>query len=147
MKYEVLDRFPDKEIKLALNHMEGAIQIEDINQSNSDKSFLSNGFWLLYIVILFGSLGLSFIALNIYVYAVQGLGASALDSTLIQSFFSCGQLFGSPILHALSEKIGRKPVYSAAFIMYIATSVGLMFSSEDYMHDFAIGWVYIMRVL
>lgn len=22
-----------------------------------------------------------------------------------------------------------------------------MFSSEDYMHDFAIGWVYIMRVL
>ena len=90
MKYELMERFPDKEMKLALNHMESAIQIEDINQSNSDKSFLANGFWLLYVVILFGSLGLSFIALNIYVYAVQGLGASALDSTLIQSFFSCG---------------------------------------------------------
>lgn len=147
LKYAMIDRFPDKEMKLVLNHMESAIQIEDINQSKSDKSFLANGFWLLYVVILFGALGLSFIALNIYVYMVQGLGGSALDSTLVQTVFSGGQLFGSPILHAISEKIGRKPVYSFAFIMYIATTVGLMFSSEDYMHDFAIGWLYIMRII
>ena len=108
---------------------------------------MANGFWLVYVVILFGGLGLTFISLNIFVYAIQELGATALDSTLIQTFFSIGQLFGSPILHAISEKVGRKPVYSFTFLMYIVTSIGLIFSSEDYMHDFAIGWIYLMRVL
>lgn len=31
--------------------------------------------------------------------------------------------------------------------MYIITTIGLVFSSEKYMGDFALGWLYVMRVI
>lgn len=85
------------------------------------------------------------IALNIYMYAIQGLNGSALDSTLMQTTFSAGQLFGSPILHFVSEKVGRKPIYTLTFIMYVITAFALTFSSEENFGSFALGWMYIVR--
>ena len=85
------------------------------------------------------------IALNIYMYAIQGLNDSALDSTLMQTTFSAGQLFGSPILHFVSEKVGRKPIYTLTFIMYVITAFALTFSSEENFGSFALSWMYIVR--
>lgn len=123
----------------------------DINAASAESqgqwSFFKSHFYLLYICIFFGATGLCFMALNIYMYVVQGLGGSALDSTLIQTFFSCGQMFGSPILHYASEKVGRKPIYSLTFVMYLLTMVGMLFAKEEYFGDFALGWLYILRIV
>jgi len=56
-------------------------------------------------------------------------------------------MFGSPILHALSQKIGRKPIYLIAFIVYIVTDFGLAMASVDRFGDFTLGWIYIMRAI
>lgn len=144
------ESYQDVEKKLAINHMEGAIVMSDINSQNKGKnewSIVKSGFVMLYICIFFGAAGLCFMSLNLYMYAVQGLGGSALDSTLLQTCLSCGQLFGSPLLHLLSEKVGRKPIYSLTFLMYVITMVGLLFADEKYFGSFALGWMYIIRVI
>ena len=144
---EIPTQFSDAEKKLAINHLEGAIAIEDINNLNAEGSFRTNRFWLLYVCIFLGASGLQMIALNIYMYAIQGLEGSALDSTLLQTMFSLGQLFGSPILHFISEKVGRKPIYLLTFVMFFLTSLALSFSSRENFGDFALGWMYIIRVI
>lgn len=101
----------------------------------------------MFLCIFFGALGLSFIQLNQGLYVLQGLGKSAVYSTLLQTLFSGGQLFGSPILHLISEKVGRKPVYCAAFIAYLITSICQRFADEKIFHGFTIGWIYIMQAL
>ena len=80
---EIPTQFSDAEKKLAINHLEGAIAMEDINNLNAKGSFRTNRFWLLYVCIFLGASGLQMIALNIYMYAIQGLEGSALDSTLL----------------------------------------------------------------
>ena len=78
--------YPDVEKKLAINHVDGAIVMSDINsqqKSTQEWSIIKSGFFRLYICIFFGASGLCFMTINLYMYAVQGLGGSALDSKLL----------------------------------------------------------------
>ena len=38
-------------------------------------------------------------------------------------------------------------MYIACFFMYIVTTIALLFSSKDYFGDFALGWMYLIRVI
>lgn len=65
--------YPDAEKKLAINHMEGAIIMTDINsqkKGTDEWSIRKSGFISLYICIFFGASGLCFMSLNLYMYAV-----------------------------------------------------------------------------
>ena len=48
---ESAEPFKDVEKKLAINHMEGAIAVEDINSLGARGSFRDNRLWLLYVCI------------------------------------------------------------------------------------------------
>ena len=55
---ESAEPFRDVEKKLAINHMEGAIAVEDINSLGARGSFRDNRLWLLYVCIFLGASGL-----------------------------------------------------------------------------------------
>lgn len=138
----------DLETKCAINHVQSCLIIEDINKQHATNgNIFGHTLWAVFIAIFFGGCGLGFMTLNMSLYVIQGLHGTALQATLMQTCFSCGQLFGSPTLHAISEHIGRKPVYIFAFIMYVATSLAMAYAKEEIFGNFTIGWLYVMRAI
>ncbi|CAL5999556.1 Major_facilitator superfamily protein [Hexamita inflata] len=137
--------FTDQDKQLILRHIPQSLVISDINTSNNSK--ITSKLWILYTSLFFASCGLTFIVLNIQLYILNELGGSSLDSTLFQTYFSLGQLFGSPILHAVSDRFGRRIIYQLSIFMYTLSSGLMLLSKMSLMGSFALHWLYLMRAL
>lgn len=78
------------------------------------------GFWTLWTTVALDLIGFGIIVPILALYA-ERFGASPWQTGLLLSSFSAAQFLGAPLLGALSDRVGRKPVI---IISLLGTAVG-----------------------
>eukprot|EP00768_Dysnectes_brevis_P008920 gnl/Dysnectes_brevis/846_a934_2902.p1 GENE.gnl/Dysnectes_brevis/846_a934_2902~~gnl/Dysnectes_brevis/846_a934_2902.p1 ORF type:complete len:661 (+),score=272.56 gnl/Dysnectes_brevis/846_a934_2902:57-2039(+) len=107
------------EVKVAITYLgDSCISLPEINDALDKRpTVFSHGLWAVYLASF-----IACVAYNVYLFTltfyIQVISSDAKDVTNLTTYFNLVQLFFSVIWHKLSERIGRKWVYSFIMLDY-----------------------------